>query len=73
MVGRKENSASRIGLFDSSTDLEKETTVMTNSEMGVEIGFATYYIAEHYTAEARKKKLGLKTYQTALVAIGDAG
>ena len=63
MVGRRENLASRIGLFDSSMDLEKETTVMTSSEMGVEIGFATYYIAEHYTAGAGKKKLGLKTYQ----------
>ena len=73
MVGHKENLANQIGLSDSSTDLEKETVVMTSSEMGVEIGFATYYIAEHYTAEAGKKKLGLKTYQISLVAIGDAG
>ena len=73
MVGRKENSANQIGLADSSMDLEKERVVMTSLEMGVEIGFATYYIDEHYTAEAEKKKLGLKTYQIALVAIGDAG
>ena len=73
MVGRKENSANQIGLSDSSTDLEKEMVVMTSSKMGVEIGFATYCIIEHYTVEAGKKKLGLKTYQIASVAIGDAG
>ena len=65
MVGCKENLASQIGLSDSSMDLEKETAVMTSSEMGVEIGFATYHIAEHYTAEAGKKNLGPKTYQIA--------
>ena len=63
MVERRENSANQIGLSDSSTDLEKERVVMTSSEMGVEIGFATYYIAEYYIAEAGKKKLGPKTYQ----------
>ena len=73
MVGRKENSANQIGLADSSMDLEKEMVVMTSSEMGVEIGFATYYIAESYTVEAKKKNLGLKTYPIALVAIGNAG
>lgn len=73
MVGRKKISANQIGLFGSSTDLEKGTVVVTNSKMGVEIGFATYYIAEHYTAEAGKKKLDLNTYQIALAAIGDAG
>ena len=39
MVGCRENLASRIDLFDSSMDLEKETTVITSSEMGVEIDF----------------------------------
>ena len=73
MVGRKENSANQIGLADSSMDLEKEMVVMTSSQMGVEIGFATYYIAERYIVEAEKKKLDLKTYLIALVAIGDAG
>jgi len=37
MVERKESSANQIGLSDSSTDLEKETTVVTSSKMGVEI------------------------------------
>ena len=67
MVGCKENSANQIGLADSSMDLEKEMVVMTSSEMGVEIDFATYYIVE-----AEKKKSGLKTYLIALVSIGDA-
>ena len=73
MVGRKESSANQIGLSDSSTDLEKKTTVVTSSKMGVVIGFATYCIVEHYKVEAGKKKLGLKTYQIASVSIGDAG
>jgi len=73
MVERKESLANQIGLSDSSMDLEKETTVVTSSKMAVEIGFATYCIVEHYMVEAGKKKLGLKTYQIASVAIGDAG
>ena len=72
MVGRKENLANQIGLDDSSMDLEKETVVMTSLEMGIEIGFATYYIAERYTVEA-EKELGLKTYLISSVSIGDAG
>jgi len=73
MVGHKDSSANQIGLSGSSTNLEKGTIVVTNSKMGVEIGFATNHIAEHYTAEAGKKKLDLKTYQIALATIGDAG
>ena len=72
-VGSKENLASRIGLSDSSMDLEKETAVMTSLEMGVQIGFATYHIAEHCIVEVEKKKLDPKTYLIALVATGDAG
>ena len=35
MVGCKENLASRIGLSDSSMDLEKEMAVMTSLGLGV--------------------------------------
>ena len=73
MVERRENSANQIGLSDSSTDLEKERTVVTSLKMGVEIDFATYYIVEHYTVEAEKKKLGLETYQIVSAATGSAG
>ena len=62
MVGYKEDSANEIGLPNLATGLRKETTVVTSLETVVEIGFATYYIVEHYTAEAEKKKLGLETY-----------
>jgi len=70
MVGGKGSLANQIG---SSMDSEKETFEVTNSKMEVETGFATYYVAEHCTAEAEKKRWGLKTYRIALAAIGDAG
>ena len=73
MVECKGNSASQIGLSDSATGLGKETAMLANLKMGVEIDFATYYIVGHCTAEAGKKRLGLKTYRIALAAIGDAG
>jgi len=51
----------------------KETTVVTNLETGVEVDFATYYIVEHYTVKTKKKKLGLKTYQTVVAATNGVG
>ena len=72
MVGRKENSANQIGFSDSSTDLEKETTVVTSSKMGVEIGFDTYYIAEHYTEEAEKKRMDQRGYLFVVAATSSA-
>ena len=72
MVERKESSANQIGLSDSSTDLEKETTVVTSLETGVGIDFATYYIVEHYTAETENKRLGPKTYQIFVTATDGA-
>ena len=73
MVECKENSANQIGLFDSAIGLKKETIVVTSLKMGVEIDFSTYYIVEHYTVEAEKKRLGLETYQIVSAATGDAG
>ena len=63
MVECKENSANQIGLSDSAMGLKKEMIVVTSLKMGVEIGFATYHIIEHYIVEAEKKRLGLETYQ----------
>ena len=73
MVECKGNSANQIGLPDSATGLKKETTVVTSLKMGVGTDFATYYIVEHYTVEAEKKKLGLETYQIVSAAIGGTG
>ena len=73
MVKCKENSANQIGLSDSAMGLKKETIVVTSLKMGVEIDFSTYYIVEHYTVEAEKKRLGLETYQMVSAATGDAG
>ena len=53
--------------------LMKEMTVVTSLETEVGIDFATYYIVEHYTVEAKKKKLGLETYQIVLTATDGAG
>jgi len=73
MVGHRENSANLIGLLDSATRLMKETTVVTNLEMVVEVDFATYYIVEHYTVETEMKKLRPKTYQTVPAATDGTG
>ena len=73
MVECKGNSDNQIGLPDSAMGLKKETTVVTSLETEVGIDFATYYIVEHYIVGAEKMMVGLKTYQIALVAIGDAG
>ena len=72
MVGYKEDSANQIGLPDSATSLRKETTAVTSLETGIGIDSATYYIVEHFTAEAEKKKLGLETYQIVSVATDGA-
>ena len=72
MVEYKEDSANQIGLPDSAMGLKKETTVVTSLKMGVGSDFATYYIIEHYTLEAEKKKLGLETYQIVSAATGNA-
>ena len=72
MVGYRENLANWVGLLDSAMVMMKEMVVVTNLRR--EVDFATlYYIVEHDIVEAEKKKLGLKTYLIALVAIGDAG
>ena len=73
MGGYKEDSTNQIGLPDLAMGLRKETTVVTCLETGVGIDFATYYIVEHYTAEAEKKKLGLETYQIVSSATGGTG
>ena len=73
MVECKGNSANQIGLPDSATGLKKEMTVVTSLETRVGIDFATYYIVEHYTVGAEKKKLGLETYQIVSAATGGAG
>ena len=73
MVGYKDGSANQIGLSNSAMGLQKEMTVVTNLEMGAEIDFATYYAIENYTVEAKKKKLGLKTYHIVAVATDGTG
>jgi len=73
MVEYRENSANQMSLPDSATGLMKETTEVTSLGMGVRIDFATYYIVEHYTAEAEKKKLGLETYQIFAATTDGAG
>ncbi len=73
MVGYKEDSANQIGLPDSAMGLRKETTMVTSFEMGVGIEFSTYYTVEHYTTEAKKKKLVLETYQIVAAAINGVG
>ena len=45
----------------------------TNSKMVAGTDFATYCVAEHYTAEIEKKRWDPKTYQVASAAIGDVG
>jgi len=72
MVECKKNSANQISLPNSATGLKKQTTVVTNSKMGVGTDFSTYYIVEHYTVEAKKKKLGLETYQIILASTSGA-
>ena len=62
-----------MGLPDSTTGLNTETTVVTSLKMAVETDLATYYIVEHYTVEAEKKKLGMETYQIVSAATGGAG
>ena len=47
--------------------------MVTSLKMGVGTDFATYYIVEHYIVEAKKKKLGLETYQIVSAATGGAG
>ena len=73
MVECKGNSANQIGLSDSATGLKKETAEVTSLKMGVEIDFATYYIVEHYTVEAKKKQLGLETYHIVSAATDGTG
>ena len=73
MVGYKEDSANQIGLRDSATGLRKETAVVTSLEMGIGIDSTTYYIVEHYTVKAEKKKLGLETYQIVSAATDGVG
>ena len=65
VVGHKENLANRIGLLDSSMGLKREMVVMANLEMGVQVDFAIYHIAEYCIVEIEKKRLGLKTYLVA--------
>ena len=65
VVGHRESLANRIGLLDSSMGLKREMVVMANLEMGVQVDFAIYHIAECCTVEIEKKRLGLKTYLVA--------
>ena len=68
MVGYRENLANWVGLLDSAMEMMKGMIVVTN--LGREVDFSTlYYIVEHDIAEARKKKLGLKTYLFVAAAI----
>ena len=73
MLEYRENLANQMGLPDAAMALMKETTEVTSLGAGVGVDFATYYIVEHYTAEAEKKKLGLKTYQIVAAATDGAG
>jgi len=63
MVEYRESLANQMGFPNSATGLMKETTEVIILGARVGIDFPTYYIVEHYTAKAEKKKLCLETYQ----------
>ena len=73
MVEYRENSASQMGLPNSTRGLMKETTEETNLGVGVGVDFATYYIVKHYIVETEKKRSSLKTYQIVAAATDGAG
>ena len=67
MVGYREIFSNWVALLDSAMEM----IAVTNS--GREVDFATlYYIVEHDTVEAEKKKLDLGTYLIVAVAIDGA-
>ena len=71
MVGYRENLANWVGLLDSTMEMMKGMTVVTNS--GMEVDFAIlYYTFEHDIVEAEKKKLDLKTCLIVVAAIDSA-
>jgi len=70
MVGYRENLANWVGLLDLAMEMMKGMIVVTN--LGREVDVSTFnYIVENDIAEARKKKLGLKTYLFVAIAIDD--